>query len=117
MLLYYSDVVTTMKIVDDGTAQLVMHPVRFNILRQIAAAPTKQFVEEIAKAIGKHPRLVSHHLDVLEEQGLIECNYEATEARNSKKRMVAVRFCTPTAKLAEVFKDVAQAAEVLVEEK
>ena len=106
-----------MKIVDEGTAQLVMHPVRFKILRHIAEAPTKQFVEEIAKAIGKHPRLVSHHLDVLQDEGLIECNYEATEAKGSKRRMVAVRFCTPTPKLAEVFKDVAEAAEVLVEAK
>lgn len=106
-----------MKIVDEGTAQLVMHPVRFKILRYIAEAPTKQFVEEIAKAIDEHPRLVSHHLNVLQDIGLIECTYEATEAKGSKRRKVAVRFCTPTPKLAEVFKDVAKAAEVLVEAK
>ena len=106
-----------MKIVDEGTAQLVMHPVRFKILRHIAESPTKQFVDEIAKAIGKHPRLVSHHLNVLQEKGLIECNYEATEAKGSKRRMVAVRFCTPTPKLAEVFKDVAIATEVFGEVK
>ena len=41
----------TMKIVYDGTAQLVMHPVRFKILKHINEAHKKQFVEEIAKAI------------------------------------------------------------------
>lgn len=107
----------TMKIVDDGTAQLVMHPVRFKILKYINESPTKQFVEEIAKAIDKHPRLVSHHLNVLQDIGLIECTYEATKAKGSKRRRVAVRFCTPTPKLAEVFKDVAKAAEVLMEAK
>jgi DNA-binding transcriptional ArsR family regulator len=106
-----------MKIVDEGTAQLVMHPVRFKILRQIAEAPTKQFVEEIAEAINEHPRLVSHHLNVLQDVGLINCTYEATKAKGSKRRRVAVRFCTPTPKLAEVFEDVAKAAKLLVEEK
>ena len=106
-----------MQIVDDGTAQLVMHPVRFRILRHINEAPKKQFVEEIAKAIGEHPRLVSHHLNVLQDIGLIECKYEAIKAKGSKRRRVAVRFCTPTPKLAEVFQDVAKAAKVLVEAK
>jgi len=106
-----------MKIVDDGIAQLVMHPVRFKILKHINETPEKQFVEEIAKAIDKHPRLVSHHLNVLQDIGLIDCTYEATKAKGSKRRRVAVRFCTPTPKLAEVFKDVAKAAKVLVEVK
>jgi len=106
-----------MKIVYDGTAHLVMHPVRFKILKHINEAQKKQFVEEIAKAIDEHPRLVSHHLNVLQDTGLIECTYETTKARNSKRRRVAVRFCTATPKLGEVFKDVAKAAEVLAEAK
>ena len=106
-----------MKIVYDGIAQLVMHPVRFKILRHINGSHKKQFVEEIAKAIDEHPRLVSHHLNVLQDIGLIECTYEATKVKGSTRRRVAVRFCTATPKLAEVFKDVAKAAEVLVEAK
>ena len=106
-----------MRIVEEGTAKLVMHPVRFKILRHVAEAPTKQFVEEIAKAIDEHPRLVSHHLDVLQDIGLIKCTYEATKAKGSKRRRVAVRFCTPTPKLAEVFDEVAKAAKILVEVK
>lgn len=107
----------SMKIVDEGTAQLVMHPVRFKILKYINEAPEKQFVEEIAKAINEHPRLVSHHLNVLQDIGLIECTYEATKVKGSKRRRVAVRFCTATPKLAEVVKEVVKAAEVLVEVK
>ena len=106
-----------MKIVYEGTAQLVMHPVRFKILKHINGSHKKQFVEEIAKAIDEHPRLVSHHLNVLEDTGLIECRYEVAKAKGSRRRRVAARFCTATPKLAEVFKDVAKAAEVIVEAK
>ena len=35
---YCSNKVTIMKIVDEGTAQIVMHPVRFKILQRIKEA-------------------------------------------------------------------------------
>ena len=101
-----------MKIIDEGTAQIVMHPVRFKIIQCISGATKPLFVQQIAKAVGEHPRLVSHHLNVLQEIGLISCKYEIAKAKGSA-RGVAVRLCFPTPKLTEVFHDIAQAvAEV-----
>jgi len=101
-----------MKIIDEGTAQIVMHPVRFKILQCVSEASTPLFVEQIAKAVGQHPRLVSHHLNVLQEIGLVDCRYEIAKAKGSR-RGVAVRLCKPTAKLSEVFKDLRKAVTVV----
>lgn len=101
-----------MKIVDDGTAKLVMHPTRYNILQTLNKASEPLFVEQIAEAIKEHPRLVSHHLNILQETGLIDCKYEIANAKGSA-RGVAVRLCSPTPKLAEVLDEIAKAiAEV-----
>lgn len=90
-----------MKIIDDGTAEIVMHPVRFKILQFIKEASEPPFVEQIA--IEEHPRLVSHHLNVLQEAGLVDCKYEVVKAKGSTTRGVAVRTCAPTAYLSKVF--------------
>lgn len=101
-----------MKIIDEGTAQIVMHPVRFNIIQCISEAAKPLYVEEIAAIVKEHPRLVSHHLNVLQKIGLIDCKYEIVKAKGST-RGVAVRLCSPTPKLREVFRDIAEAvAEV-----
>ncbi len=96
-----------MKFIEAGTAEIVMHPVRFKMIRCIKEAQEALFVEQIAKSVKQSPRLVSHHLDVLEDQGLIKSRYEIATAKGST-RGVAVRLCTPTPKLMEVFKDIAQ---------
>jgi len=101
-----------MKIVDDGTAKLVMHPARFNILQCLSKASVPLFVEQIAESVGEHPRLVSHHLDILQEAGLVNCKYEIAKVKGSERR-VAVRLCSATPKLAEVLDEIARAvAEV-----
>jgi DNA-binding transcriptional ArsR family regulator len=99
-----------MKIVDDGTAKLVMHPARYNILQCLTRASEPLFVEQIAKEVHEHPRLVSHHLNILQEAGLVDCKYEVANAKGST-RGVAVRLCSPTPKLAEVLNEIAQAVE------
>jgi DNA-binding transcriptional ArsR family regulator len=101
-----------MKIVDDGTARLVMHPVRYNILQCLSKAREPLFVEQIAEIVKEHPRLVSHHLSILQEKGLVNCKYEIANAKGSA-RGVAVRLCSPTLKLTQVLHDIAIAvAEV-----
>jgi len=102
-----------MKIIDEGTAEIVMHPIRFKILQFVKEAPEPPFVEQIAKAINEHPRLVSHHLDVLQDIGLIECKYEVKKAKGSTTRGVAVRLCIPTPKLSEVFEEIGEAVAVV----
>jgi DNA-binding transcriptional ArsR family regulator len=97
-----------MKIVDDGTAKLVMHPTRFNILECLNKASGPLFVEQIAEAIKEHPRLVSHHLTILQKAELVDCKYEVTKIEGST-RGVAVRRCSPTPKLVEVLDEISKA--------
>ena len=99
------------------TPEIVMHPVRFKILQVINEAAEPQFVEQIAEEIDEHPRLVSHHLNVLQDLGLIECTYEVITAKGSLKRGVAVRCCKSTPKLSEVFREIAEAAKTVAEVK
>lgn len=97
---------------DDGTTEIVMHPVRFKILQCIKESAKPLFVEQIAKIVDEHPRLVSHHLSVLQEKGVVECKYELTKVKGSA-RGIAVRLCSPTPKLDDVLNDIAEAvAEV-----
>jgi len=93
-----------MKFILDGTAQIVTQPARFKILKLLKErGPT--FVDQIAKETGIHPRMVSHHIDVLQEEKLVESKYELVKI-NDSKRDVAVRTCRITAKADEVMKDV-----------
>ena len=87
--------VQALKFIVDGTAELMMHPARFQILQYLREAGEPRFVDQIAKAKGIHPRMVSHHLDVLEEQGLIKCKRELQKVSGSN-REVAVRWSWPT---------------------
>jgi DNA-binding transcriptional ArsR family regulator len=89
-----------------------MHPARFKILQCISEASEPLFVEQIAKAVKEHPRLVSHHLNILQEIGLVDCKYKIANAKGSTRK-VAVRLCSPTPKLSQVLHDIAKAvAEV-----
>src|SRR5439155_957456 len=81
-------------------------PARFKILKLLKErGPT--FVDQIAKETGIHPRIVSHHIDVLQEEKLVASKYELVKI-NDSKRDVAVRTCRITAKADEVMKDVRQ---------
>ena len=98
-----------MKFILNGTAEIVMQPARFKILQFLREkGPT--FVEHIAKETGVHPRMVSHHLDVLQEQKLVESKYELAKIEGSK-RGVAVRTCWATDKAAAVLKDVMESVK------
>jgi DNA-binding transcriptional ArsR family regulator len=101
------------KIIDEGTAEIIVHPVRFRILQFVKAASEPPFVEQIAEAVHEHPRLVSHHLNVLQEIGLVDCRYEVAKAKGSMTRGVAIRVCAPTPKLSQVLEEIERAmAEV-----
>jgi DNA-binding transcriptional ArsR family regulator len=98
--------ILALKFIVDGTAEVMMHPARFQILqylRESKDAPL--FVDQISKAKGIHPRMVSHHLDVLQEQGLIESRYEMKKVDGSN-REVSVRLCRATDKATKVLADI-----------
>ena len=103
-LISHRHVVCHMKFILNGTAEIVMQPARFKILKLLKErGPT--FLEQIAKETGVHPRMVSHHIDVLEGEKLVETKYELVKLDGSK-RDVAVRTCRVTSKADEVMKDV-----------
>jgi DNA-binding transcriptional ArsR family regulator len=98
-----------MKFIVDGTAEIMLQPARFKIL-QLLRHNGPMFVEQIAKDTEVHPRMVSHHLSVLQEQGLVESKYELAQVVGSK-RGVAVRMCWATPKAEEVLKNVREFAK------
>ena len=99
-----------LKFIVDGTAELMLHPARFQILQYLREAGEPRYVDQIAKAKGIHPRMVSHHLDVLEEQGLIECKHELRKV-NGSNREVAVRWSKSTDKAEKVVQDILESVE------
>lgn len=98
------------KFILDGTAETVMHPARYKILAMMGESKEPQFVDQIAKATEIHPRMVSHHLDVLEDKGLISCEYKLMESKKSK-REVAVRLCSLQPKATEVMDAIKESVE------
>ena len=93
-----------LKFILNGTAEIALQPGRFKILQMLRKSGPS-FVDQIAKETGIHPRLVSHHVDVLQEEKLVESKYEIAKVGGSK-RGVAVRTCWATDKAEEVLKDV-----------
>jgi DNA-binding transcriptional ArsR family regulator len=98
-----------MDFIGDGTAGLLMQPSRFKILQLLRQSEKPQFVEQIAKALEIHPRMVSHHLDILQDQGLVESKYELVNVEGSK-RGVAVRLCSATPKADEVLRQIRESS-------
>ncbi len=94
-----------LKFIADGSAELVMQPARFTILQYLRQVGDAQYVDQIAKATGIHPRMVSHHLDVMEEEGLVDSTYALVNAKDSKRK-VAVRMCRTTPKADKVLEDI-----------
>src|SRR5262249_39811094 len=101
--------VFSVRFILDGSAAILTQPGRWQIL-QFLRRKGPSYVEEIAKETGIHPRLVSHHLDVLQERNLIESKYEVASIEGSK-RGVAVRTCRATKKAEEVLEDLRKSAK------
>jgi DNA-binding MarR family transcriptional regulator len=96
--------------ISDGTAAQVMQPSRFKILQYLRSTDEPQYVEHIAETLKIHPRMVSHHLDILQEQGLIESRYEVANVAGSR-RALAVRLSTATPKATEVLRQIRERAK------
>ncbi len=61
------------------TLRVMGEPSRFKILRYLTEAPRN--VSEIVRALGMGQSLVSHHLKVLKEHGLLEANRQGPFVR------------------------------------
>jgi DNA-binding transcriptional ArsR family regulator len=97
-----------MRFITDGTAETFMHPARFKIMQILRRANQPIYVDQIAKEAKVNARMTSHHLDVLEEQGLVRSEYKLMDASGSRRK-VAVRLCSATEKTEEVIKNIQEA--------
>jgi len=91
--------------VADGTAEKMLQPSRFLILDYLMQSKEPRYVDQIAKALNIHPRMVSHHLDVMQELDLVETKYELVNMDGSR-RGVAVRLATALPKAKDVLRQV-----------
>ena len=92
------------KFILDGSAEVLLQPARFKIWNLLKEAGRPMYVEEISKKTGIHPRMVSHHIDVLESEKLVTSRYEVRT--DGPKRGIAVRLCEPAPHADDVTKDI-----------
>ena len=80
-------------------AHVLLHPIRFRIIELLAEKP--MHINSISKALeGKKKKLVSYHLDILEEYGFVTSEYEISEQPKSKGK--ALKKYSVTDKVEEV---------------
>jgi DNA-binding MarR family transcriptional regulator len=89
----------------------MLHPARFKILQYLRQSREPQFVEQIAKAVDIHPRMVSHHVDVMQKDDLVGTEYKLVKV-NGSERGVAVRMCWATDKAEDVLRDIEESMRV-----
>lgn len=100
MFLYRSRIVGSMRVIEEGLTA-VLQPIRFKIVRHLLLTEKEQYIEQIAEAIQESPRLVSHHLAILEDAGLVESKFDVIK-HAEWARGKAGRFFKPTPKLTQV---------------
>jgi DNA-binding transcriptional ArsR family regulator len=103
--------ILALKFIINGTAAVMMHPARFKILQYLREEKEPRFVDQIAKATRIHARMVSHHIDILQEEGLVESKYELAKVEGSN-RGVAHRWCLATDLADKVLRDIEESMKV-----
>lgn len=79
-------------------AHVLLHPIRFRIVELLAEKP--MHINEISKAVGEERRLISYHLNTLEEYGFVSSKHEISQDQKSKGK--AIRKYWVTDKVREV---------------
>ncbi len=93
-----------MSVFDKGTAEIVLQPVRFKIIRCLQESDASLYIEQIAERVQESSRLVSHNLGVLEDLGLVTSEFRLVDSAG--RRPAAARFFRVTPKLALVLHDI-----------
>lgn len=74
-------------------AHVLLHPIRFRIVELLAEKP--MHINAISKALEEEKkRLVSYHLHILEEHGLVSSKYEISELPKSKGKALKIFWLT-----------------------
>jgi predicted transcriptional regulator len=79
-------------------AHVILHPIRFRIVELLTEKP--MHVSEISTTLGEERRLISYHLDTLEEYGFVTSKHEISKHPKSKGK--ALRIYWTTDKVREV---------------
>ncbi len=89
-----------MRVVGEELTEIILQPTRFKIVRHLVLSEEEQYIEQIANAMRESPRLVSHHLAILEDLGLVESRFDVIK-HSEGARGKAGRFFKPTEKLTQ----------------
>ena len=87
--------------------EIILQPVRFKIVKCLLKSSKPMYIEQIADAVGEPPRLVSHHLDLLEDMGIVKSEFEIIKRPSS--RAVAGRFFEVTQRGQAILRDFGRA--------
>ena len=88
-----------MRKMDDALVKathVLVHPIRFRIVELLTKKP--MHVSEISKTLGQERRLISYHLDTLEEYGFVDSKHEISEHPKSKGKALRVYWTTDKVK-------------------
>jgi predicted ArsR family transcriptional regulator len=75
-------------------AHTLMHPIRFQLV-ELLESEGQLYINELAKALGEERRLVSHHLDVLEDYGFVKSTYVVSKNPGTIGRGLRIYQVTP----------------------
>jgi DNA-binding transcriptional ArsR family regulator len=95
----------------DAAETILLQPTRFKIALHLVESPEPEYIDQIAAAVSESSRLVAHHLELLEDLGLVQSEFRIIESKTSG-RGFAGRFFTPLPKLTEALQRVARKAIV-----
>jgi len=73
-------------------AHVILHPIRFRIAELLIEKP--MHINEIAKTLGEERRLVTYHLQTLEDFGFVGSKYEISEAPKSRGKAIRKYWAT-----------------------
>lgn len=100
-----------MSAIENGTAAMVLHPVRLRIIRLMMRAGAPVYIDQIARELKMDSQKVAFHMEKMEDSGLVTSVLRIVQKEGSRRGW-AGRFFEPTAKLKDAF---AQVASVAVE--
>jgi DNA-binding transcriptional ArsR family regulator len=94
---------------NEAVQTILLQPTRFKIALHMANATEAEYLDQIAAAVQESSRLVAHHLELLEDIGLVKSEFRIIEAKDSS-RGFAGRFFEPLPKLKEALTGLAELA-------
>ncbi|MDG6930042.1 MAG: helix-turn-helix transcriptional regulator [Nitrososphaerota archaeon] len=88
------------KNVENPDISILLQPIRFKLALTLINSKEPMYLEQIAAEMGENSRLIAHHLDILEDSGLVSSKFQIIQHDNNL-RGFAGRFFSATPKLKE----------------